>query len=402
MSMPLEGIRVLDLTQYAFGPRTAGFLAEMGAAVIKIENTQGGDPVRGVLALKGIPMYEGKFNAYFEQNHRGKRGIALDLHQEKGREVAYKLVEESDVFVTNLRIGSLERLGMDYETLSALNPRLIYALGTGWGLRGAARDRGAFEATGFARSGLVTSFAEPQLLPPQCPPGVGDYTAATFLAYGIMLALFHRERSGEGQMVHTSLLGSLMKIGSLCIDTSLAAGRDMVGVPHDAENAFYNCYQTKDKRWIQLAILQDERSWSEFCETMGIQHLENDPRFNTAEARVENRIALIAILDELFISKTHREWIERLEEHKFAWAPVQYFTELDSDPQILENDYILTLHDPEAGNVKAVGVGIDLSKTPGRIGGKAPELGQHTEEVLLELGYTWDDIVAMKEQDVIL
>ena len=403
MSMPLDGIKVLDLTQFAFGPRTGGFLAEMGADVIKIENPQGGDPIRGVLAIKGVPMYEGRYNAYFEQNHRGKRGIALDLRHERGREVAHKLVEDTDVFLTNLRVSGLERLGMDYETLSAINPRLIYAIGTGWGLKGAGRDRGAFEGTAFARSGVVTSFAEPSALPPQCPPAVGDYTAATFLAYGIMLALFHRERTGVGQMVHTSLLASFMKIGSLCIDTSLVVGQDMVGVPHDAENAFYNCYRTRDDRWIQIALIQEDRAWSEFCGAMGMEDYEHDARFATAEARLEHRVELISVLDEVFLRRTQKEWIEVLGQHRFPWGALKHFSELTSDEQVLDNDYLVTVDDAEVGEVKVVGVGIDLSESPGAIAAsKAPELGQHTEEVLLELGYTWEDIASLKEENVIL
>ncbi|MFW6125876.1 MAG: CaiB/BaiF CoA transferase family protein [Chloroflexota bacterium] len=403
MSIPLEGIRVLELTQFAFGPRTAGFLVEMGADVIKIENPEGGDPIRGLLALKGIPMYEGSYNAYFEQNHRGKRGIALDLRREPGRKVAHRLIEQSDVFVTNLRVSGLERMGMDYETLSKINPRLIYAIGTGWGLKGSGQDRGAFEGTAFARSGVVSSFVEPGVLPPQCPPAVGDYMAAMFLAYGIMLALFHRERTGKGQMVDTSLLAAFMKIGSLCIDTSLVVGRDMVGVPHEAENAFYNCYRTKDDRWIQIALIQDERAWPDFCLALGLQDYEHDPRFATVEARMENRVELISLLDDVFLRKTQKEWVEELEGQRFPWGSVQYFTELASDRQVLDNDYLVTVDDPQVGEVKVVGVGIGLSESPGRVAeSKAPELGQHTEEVLLELGYTWDDIVSLKEEQIIL
>ena len=400
MSMPLEGIKVLDLTVYAFGPQTAAYLAEMGAEVIKIENPQTGEPIRWIDAMREVPV--GKFKAYFEQTNRGKKSIAMDLHHEKAREVAYKLIEQSDIFVTNLRMGGLERLGMDYETLSRVNPRLIYAIGTGWGLKGPARNRGAFEATGFARSGLVSGFVEPGSRPPLCPPAFGDYTAATFLAYSIMLALFHRERTGEGQMVHVSLLGACMKVMSACIDTSIDAGKDMFGLPHEGDGALYSMYQTKDKRWIQLAVVQDYRGWVEFCQAMGLEHLNDDPRFNSFEARRENNVALISILDEVFLSRTQSEWIERLEKYQFPWAPVRYFTELASDTQILENDYIVSLDDPEAGEVKVVGTTIDLSKTPGQIRSKAPELGQHTEEILLELGYTWDDIIVMKEQSTIL
>ncbi|MBE0415212.1 MAG: CoA transferase [Dehalococcoidia bacterium] len=400
MSMPLEGIRVLDLTQFAFGPRTAAYLAEMGAQVIKIENNLSGEPIRWIDSLRQIPI--GKFNAYFEQNHRGKKSMAINLRHEKGREVAYKLIENADIFVTNLRMGGLERLGLDYDTLSRINPRLIYALGTGWGLRGPARDRGAFEVTGLASSGLLSGLVEPDAPPPLCPPAMGDYAAATFLAYGIMLALFHRERTGEGQMVHVSLLGSAMTIASCGIDMSLAAGKDMLGASHDSELPLYNLFQTKDKRWIQLAMFQTDPVWPEFCQALDIEHLKDDPRFNSREAIIENKVALNSILNEVFLTKTLSEWTECLDRYDFIWSPVKRYTELTSDPQVLENEYIVSLDDPEVGEIKVVGITVELSKTPGRIGSKAPELGQHTEEILLELGYTWDDIVTMKEQNAII
>jgi len=400
MSMPLEGVRVLDLTVYAFGPRTSEYLAEMGAEVIKIENTETGEPIRWIDSMREVPV--GKFKAYFEQTHRGKKSMAMDLHHEAAREAVYKLAEKSDVFVTNLRVGGLRRLGMDYDTLSKINPRLVYAIGTGWGLKGPARDRGAFEATGFAASALVTSLAEPGSRPPLCPPAFGDYTAATLLAYGIMLALFHRERTGEGQMVHASLLGTSMKVISCCIDTCLVAGRDMFGQAHELDGAFYSMYQTKDGRWIQLSVVQDYRSWTEFCQAVGLQGMGDDPRFNSPEARRENNAALIAILDEIFLGKTQSEWIDVLDKYNFPWAPVRHFTELANDPQVLENEYLVTIEDPEAGKVQVVGPALDLSKTPGKVGDKAPELGQHTEEILLELGYAWEEIMAMKEKGAIL
>lgn len=400
MSMPLDGIKVLDLTLYAFGPRTAEYLAEMGAEVIKIESPQGGDPLRAEKDLRGVPV--GQFNSYFEQLQRGKKSIAIDLHHEKAREAVHRMVRDVDVFVTNLRASGLQRLGMDYDSLSRINPRLIYAIGTGWGLKGPARDRGAFESTGFAASGLVTSFLNPSLRPPLCPPAFGDYAAATMLAYGIMLGLFHRERTGEGQMVHASLVGSFLKLISCCVDASIAADQNMFGQPHEEENPFYSMYQTKDGRWIQVAVVQDYRDWPVFCEALDIEYLRDDPRYSTVEARRENSPALIAVLDEVFLNKTQAEWIERLGKYQFPWAPVRHFTELTSDPQMIENEYIVPLDDPEVGEVKVVGVNLDLTKTPGRVGDKAPQLGQHTEEVLLELGYTWDDVVLMKEQGAIL
>lgn len=400
MVMPLEDIKVLDLTQHAFGPRAAQYLAEMGAEVIKIESPQGGEPLRGVDVIKDV-SYAG-FNSYYEQVHRGKKSMAMDLHYEKAREVAHKLAADSDVFVTNLRERGLKRLGMDYETLSGINPRLIYALGTGWGMKGPFTNRGAFEVTGAAGSGLLTSFAEPGARPPLWPPALGDYMAATLLVYGIMVALHHRSKTGRGQMVHTSLLGSLMKMVSCSIDASLHAGKDMFAVPHERDGALYAIYQTKDQRWIQFAVLQDYESWAEFCRAGGIEHLTDDARFNTRDARRDNSAALISILDDLFLTKSQSEWIERFKDCQFPWSPVRQFTELASDPQVLENEYLVTLDHPEAGKVQVVGVNVDFSETPGRAEGIAPELGQHTEEILLNLGYDWEQIVAMKEEGAIL
>ncbi len=255
---------------------------------------------------------------------------------------------------------------------------------------------------GFATCGLASSLVERDYCPPQCPPAAGDYTASTFLAYGIMLALFHRERTDEGQMVHASLLGSLITVASCCIDICLVSGQDIFGWLHESENAIYNCYQTRDKRWIQVALVQDEPTWLEFCQAMGIEHLIDDPRFNTAEARRDNNTALISVFDEVFLTRDQRGWIERLDRYDFPWAPVKNFTELASDPQLIANDYIMSLDDPAVGEVKVAGVTVELSKTPGKIASKAPELGQHTEEILLEMGYTWDDIAGMKEEGAII
>lgn len=400
MSAPLEGIRVIDFTIQAFGPRTSEYLAEMGAEVIKIETPRGGDPLRGVDVLRGVPSYG--FNSYFDQIQRGKKSMTLDLHFESARQAMYKLVEDADIFVTNLRLGGLERLGVDYDTLSHMNPRLIYALGTGWGLKGPGRNRGGFEVTGVAGSGMLTSFVERGVRPPVWPPALGDYIAATYLVYGVMLALYHRERSGRGQLVHTSLLGAFMKMAACCVDASLYANQDMYGMSHAQDGALYNIYETKDNRFIQIAVMHDDASWTQFCEAVGIEYLKDDPRFGAYEVRRENSDALVSILDELFLTKTQSEWIECLEQWQFPWAPVRLLTELASDPQVIENDYLVTIDYPGVGEAKVVGVNLDLSETPGTVREQAPELGQHTEEILLELGYTWDDIIAMKEEGAIL
>lgn len=400
MSGPLEGIRVVDFTIQAFGPRASEYLAEMGADVIKIESPKGGEPLRGVDVLRGVPTYG--FNSYFDQIQRGKKSMALDLHFESARQAMYKLVERADIFVTNLRMRGLERLGVDYETLSRMNPRLVYALGTGWGMKGPGRERGGFEVTGAAGSGVLTCFVQRGACPPLWPPALGDYIAGTYLAYGIMLALYHRERSGKGQLVHTSLLGSFMKVASCCVDASLYADQDMYGTSHNEDGALYNIYETKDKRFIQMAAMQDDASWAEFCEAVGIEHLKDDPRFGPYEARRKNGPALVSILDEVFLARTLDEWVSILDKYHFPWAPVRLFTELASDPQVAANDYLVTVDYPGVGEAKVVGVNLDLSETPGRVRERAPELGEHTEEILVNLGYTWDEIMAMKEEGAVL
>lgn len=400
MSLPLEGIKVLELTQWAYGPRAAAFLAEMGAEVIKMENPTGGEPTRGSQTIRGVPVQD--YDCYYQQNHRGKRSLAIDLRHEKGREAAHRLVKESDVFLTNLRMGPLERLRLDYNTLSGLNPRLVYALGTGWGLRGPHRERGAFEATGFARSGLAATFTEPSIPPALCPPATGDYTAAVFLAFGVMVALFHRQRTGEGQLVHNSLLGSCVTLASLAIDVSLASGQDALGTPYESStSALYNIYRTKDGRWIQLANNRLDDYWPQFCEAVGIEHLKDDPRFTANEERAANGAALFAILREAFLTRPQKEWEERLDRYDLIWSPIRYPTELATDEQLLENGYITYAEHPTHGKIKVTGLAVELSKTPGKLGTWAPTLGQHTEEILLEAGYTWDDVAAMKEQKVI-
>ncbi len=400
MSGPLEGIRVVDFTIQAFGPRVSEYLAEMGADVIKIESPKGGEPLRGVDVLRGVPT--NGFNSYFDQIQRGKKSVTLDLHFESARQAMYKLVERADIFVTNLRMRGLERLGVDYETLSRMNPRLVYALGTGWGMKGPGRDRGGFEVTGAAGSGVLTNFAERGARPPLWPPALGDYIAATYLAYGVMLAMYHRERSGKGQLVHTSLLAAFMKVASCCVDASVYANQDMYGLSHGEDGGLYNIYETKDNRFIQIAVMHDDASWTEFCEAVGIEHLKDDPRFGPYEARRENSTALVSILDELFLTRTQSEWIEILDRYNFPWSPVRLYTELPSDPQVIANDYLVTVDYPGVGKAKVVGVNIDLSETPGMVREQAPELGQHTEEVLLDLGYDWDSIIAMKEEGAIL
>jgi crotonobetainyl-CoA:carnitine CoA-transferase CaiB-like acyl-CoA transferase len=402
LSGPLKGTKVLELGAFIIAPHTAVHLANMGAEVIKIEHPVRGEPTRGLRPLSILPQT--KLNPTWEKDNTNKKSIGLDLTKEAGKEILYRLVKNIDVFVTNLQSEVLRRLGVDYETLAQINPQLVYALATGWGLRGPDKDQPAFDLAVWARSGLMGSLGEPDSPPVPCLPGLGDQMASLALAYGTMLALFHREKTGEGQMVHVSLLGTLVDIGSVNLQACLFAdGQDLPRVSRkDAINPLWNTYKTKDNRWIQLAMLQTDPSWHDFCQVLGIQEMENDPRFISHHQRCEvNGRFLIPILDEIFAAKSLAEWAERFKGQKIIWGCVNTYGQVAVDTQLLENDYIVKIDHPSVGQVDLVGPPVQLSKTPGSIETLAPELGEHTEEILLQIGYTWEDIGKLKEDQVI-
>lgn len=405
MALPLEGIKIVELAAWVFGPHAGVHLADMGAEVIKIEHPAGGDPGRSITGLRQVTTAAtpDTLNFMFEQDNRGKKSVTLDLAQEEGREIAYKLVEGADIFISNFQLEVLKRLKMDYDTLSKINPRLIYGMGTGWGLKGPDKDKPAFDYVGFARSGLMGTLGEPDGVPPACLPGFGDHIAAMTLDYGIMMALYHRERTGEGQMVHVSLLGSFNEAVSLNTQIALTMKQDVPKVSRKSVgNPLWNFYRTKDKRWFQLAMLQTDRHWHDFCEALEIQHLENDPRFNSHVQRCSNNLELIRILDDIFITRTLEEWEKRCMEKNIIRGRVTTFLEQTRDPQLLENNYIVKFNHPIRGEINLVGIPVQLSKSPGQIRAAAPELSQNTEEILLDLGYTWEDIAKLKDKNVIL
>jgi len=343
------------------------------------------------------------FNYLFEMDNRNKRSLAVDLRYQEGKEVVHKLVEKSDIFVSNFEASAVRKLHMDYETLSRINPRIIYSLATGFGDRGPDRDLKAFDYIAWARSGIMGTMGQEGTPPPQCLPAFGDHITAITQAYGIMLALFHRERTGIGQEVKVSLLGSLIETAGLSFQSHLVTGHDIPRASRESElNPLWNAYQTKDGRWMQLAMLQTDVHWRDFCQAMGIEELQNDPRFNAHIMRTENNESLISILDEVFLTKTASEWAERFRERNLIWTKVQTWREVAADPQTCENGYIIDFDHPSAGSIKMVGHPVKLSKTPGEIRAPAPEFGQHDEEIVLELGYTWEEIGKLREQKVIV
>ncbi|MFC2006492.1 CaiB/BaiF CoA transferase family protein, partial [Chloroflexota bacterium] len=342
--------------------------------------------------------------SYDEQNvNRNKRGMTLDVSQESGREVIYKVLKEADVFLSNFRPRELKKFKLEYDTLSQLNPRIICANVSGYGRKGPDKDLPAYEPTAyFARTGMFHVLQVPGMHPPHNPVGSGDNIAGLALACGIITALFMRERSGVGQEVDVSLFQAGVFALSFDIAGSLVTQQDMHQVERkDMRNALVTCYQTKDGRWMRFAVNQPDLYWSRVCQAIEREELEHDPRFASFEPRLENHVALFNILEEVFLSKTLDEWKVRLNEAGIPWAPVQNLPEVTADPQARANDFFLPLDHPTYGRIEVVANPINISKSPATIRMPAPEHNQHTEEILLEYGYTRKDIVEFKGKGVI-
>ena len=401
MAGPLEGIRVLDWTQWQMGTVATAMLADLGASVIHIENRATGDPGRGLNPVKWT-LPDGR-NGYFECNNRGKKGIAVELVKEEGKEVIYRLVRNSDVFVHNFRQGVPERLGLDYETLCQYNPKLIYAAASGYGPKGPEAKEPAFDYMGLARSGIMYMMGEQDMPPLSIQLGVADQIGGIMTAYGVLAALVARERLGVGQKVDVSHLGSLMAFEGLAVGLQLYLGQEIPRPTRKtAANPLWNYYPCKDG-WITLGMLQPDRQWPAVCKGLGIEHLEKDPRFADATQRAMNAGELIATMDEIFMTKSTSEWMKILKEAgDVICTPVQSIADLKSDPQVLANNYIIDCNHESLGRVKALGIPIQLSETPGVINCTAPEFGQHTEEVLIEIGgYSWEEIAKLRKEEII-
>jgi crotonobetainyl-CoA:carnitine CoA-transferase CaiB-like acyl-CoA transferase len=401
--MPLRGIRVIDWTQAQQGPVATSLLGDLGADVIHVENPVTGDMGRGFMrtigAITGMP--EGR-NFYFEGNNRNKKSLTVDLKTEKGREIIYKLVEKSDVFFHNMRKGVAESLALDYKTLARINPRLIYGWSSGFGPVGPDSGRPGLDFSGQGQSGIMYAAGYPDMPPLTLASGVCDQMGAIVAAWGILAALVARERLGVGQEVNTSLLGSLLALQGLNINQRLWLGQKQKRIDRNkAGNPLWNYYRCSDNKWLILAML-GEQYWPMFCQTVGLKDLENDHRFENAEKREQNSAELVSKLDALFSSKPRAEWIEILGSKKdMIYAAVYDMDDVINDPQVLANKYVVDFDHSVYGPIKYFGFPVDLSETPMSIRKEAPKFGQHTEEVLLELGYNRDDIALLKDNNII-
>jgi len=399
---PLAGMRVVDWTMWQFGPVSTMMLADMGAEVIKVESLDG-DHGRQVGRSVGLDstLPQG-LSAFFEGLNRQKLGIAVNLKTPEGLEILYKLVAKSDIFVENFRKGVAERLGLGYEDLIKYNEKIIYASASGYGPGGPDAGKPAFALTAEARAGALWWFGPPDDTPHQLD--IADQSAAIMLSYGIVGAIVARERFGFGQKVDVSHLGSMIWARGMQNQISLLVDQEYTRFDQKRPgNVLWNYYKCKDGQWIAFSMGQD-RYWPPFCRAVGRTDFIEDTRFNTSEARYENREELVKLLDEIFISKTRGEWERSLRGNdEIIWEMVQRNLDLPRDPQVVANQYIVNYDHPVIGPSKWLQTPVTYSKTPLSTRKMAPALGEDTEETLTELlGYTWDEIVALKDKDVIL
>ncbi len=403
MSKPLEGIKVVEIAQEIQGPFASLILADMGADVVKVENKDTGDLSRWMLAalIGGLEVRNAMVSHYFVAMNRGKRSITADLKKPGAIEMIRRMVKSYDVLVTNYRPGVLDRLGLGYDEVRRINPRIVYAQGSSWGPKGPWVTRPSRDTLAQAASGLMAKTGMPADPPLAAGMFVADHSGALSLASGVLAALFARERTGKGQNVDASIYGTMIAMQGMEINYTSITGvePERAGRGHQFLRGVCGAFSTS-VGYICIAGVDDKR-WPSFCRIVGIQHLEKDPEYSDNVIRNFHGDKIQRVLDEIFPTKTTGEWLSELTGADIlATEVVDYRTMLKSE-QARVNGYLLELDHPVAGKVLVPGAPVTLNGEVAAGAEPAPELGQHTEEVLLELGYTWEEIGALRDSGAV-
>jgi crotonobetainyl-CoA:carnitine CoA-transferase CaiB-like acyl-CoA transferase len=392
----LDGIRVLDFSIVVQGPQCAAMLADLGADVVKVERKDYGDIAR-MIPISATD----RRSAYFFACNRGKRSLALDVTTKAGLEVALRLVERADVMVSAFVPGVMERLGLGYDVCSAINPRLVYATASALGTKGPDAGRKGVDLVGQAVGGLMSTTGQDGEFPTPVGAVIADSAGGMTLCVGILAALLNRERTGRGQCVDASLLGGQIWQQASEISFYLAGGRngERANRGHAFLPAIYRVFATKDGHLVIAGVSDRERVG--FFRALGRPELASDPRFATTTGILGNLADVFSELEPIFCERTTAEWVERLGAESQRFAPVNDYKAVAEYEQAYANGYLRRVEHPEWGATSIVGSPVSLSDTPAEPAAWAPALGQHTEEVLLEAGYSWDDVGRLREDGAI-
>ena len=396
MPGPIAGVRVLELAQIMAGPACGLMLADLGAEVIKIEKTAGGDDTRKFLP----PDINGESAAFMMMN-RNKKGLALNLKEQEGINIFKKMVEQSDVVIENFRKGTLEKLGIGYEDLKKINPKIILCEISGYGRTGPYADRGGFDLVAQGMSGLMSITGESSDKPPmKVGAPLTDITAGILGATGVLAALINRDKTGKGQRVDTSLYeaGIVHTYWQSAIAGATGKSPGPLGSAHPL-TAPYQAFKTKDN-WITIGA-SNQNNWMNLLNAIERVDLQEDDRFKDNNSRMKNLEALAPILQEELLKKTSNEWIKIFDEKGLPCGPINSITEMHNDPHTLDRKMVIEVDNKKAGKSKAIGMPIKFSDTNANTEIGAPNFGQHTDEILIQFGYSADQIKDYKDKGIV-
>ncbi len=404
MGRELEGVRVIEVGGAVAMPLVGVLMGSWGAEVIHVEPPGVGDNWRQVLGQgMGGWARPHPINYYWENTDRNKKSIAINLGSKEGQSVLHKLIASSDVFLNNLRPYEMGKFNLTYEILSKLNPKMIFANVTGYGQRGPEKDVGGYDSVAFwARSGAMDLMHDVDNAPNISRPAYGDSITSLSLLAGVMTALYIREKTGLGQEVETSLYNTAVWVLGCDIAGCLVTGEDTVRPQQkNMGNPIRNVYPTRDKRWIMLGMTNAQHYWPTFCKTIGRPELENDPKFATMKDRDQNASELVRIIEEAFSAKTCAEWVSILSATNLIWSVAATPLEVTQDKQAFANEFFVDWDHPVHGRIKVLNNPIKLSLTKAEIRCKAPNLGEHTDQIMKDLGFSTEEIQRLKNSGAV-
>jgi CoA:oxalate CoA-transferase len=403
MTKPLEGIKIIEIAQEIQGPFASLFLGDLGAAITKIENRETGDLSRWLTAelIGGPEVKNAKVSHYYIAMNRGKRSITLDLKKSAAIEVVKRLSKTHDVMLTNYRPGVLDRLGLGFDELRKLNARLIYAQASSWGPKGPWTMRPSRDTLAQAASGLMSKTGMPNDPPLAAGAAVADQAGALTLAGGVLAALFARERTGQGQRVDASIYGTMIAMQGFELNYSSMTGQEpqRAGRGHPFLHGVWGAFRTRDGH-LCIAGVDDQR-WPRFCKIMGIEHVQNDPECSDNATRNFHGTRIEAVLDSIFPNKTTAEWLKLLIDADILVTEVASHQQVLASEQARLNGYLMDLEHPAGGKMTVTGCPVTLNGEITHEAKPVAEHGQHTEEILLEAGYSWEEIGELREGEVI-